>query len=77
MSNGDYTFANLGPGDYKVREVLRPGFELTTSTPADITGQSGLDETVNFGNFQVIAISGRGFPTTSTAMASRKPAIPA
>ena len=60
-SNGDYTFANLGPGDYKVREVLQPGFQLTTSTPADIIGQSGLNETVNFGNFQAITISGEVF----------------
>ena len=60
-SNGDYTFANLSPGDYKVREVLQPGFELTTSTPADIIGQSGLNQTVNFGNFEVITISGEVF----------------
>ena len=60
-SNGGYVFANLGPGKYKVREVLQAGFEQTSTTPADIIGQSGLDQTAYFGNFQVITISGQVF----------------
>ena len=60
-ANGNYSFPNLGPGVYKVRTVVQAGFSQTTPTPADITGQSGLDVTADFGNFQTIAISGQVF----------------
>lgn len=60
-ANGNYIFANLGPGTYKVRVVAQTGFALTTSTPSDIVGQSGLNRTADFGVFQVITISGQVF----------------
>ncbi|HEV8061040.1 MAG TPA: SdrD B-like domain-containing protein, partial [Gemmataceae bacterium] len=60
-ANGDYSFTNLGPGDYKVREVLQAGFAQTGAPPTDIIGQSGLDQTGNIGNFQIVTISGQVF----------------
>ena len=59
--NGDYSFPNQGPGVYKVRTVIQTGFTQTTPMPADITGQSGVDVTADFGNFQTSIISGQVF----------------
>lgn len=62
-ANGNYTFTNLGPGTYRVREALQTGWVQTTS-PVDIQAQSGQDETVNVGNFEKITISGMKFEDT-------------
>jgi hypothetical protein len=57
--NGNYTFANLGPGNYTVREVTVAGWTQTTSNPGPIALQSGTPvPNVDFGNFQNISISG-------------------
>ncbi len=52
-SLGGYSFANLGPGTYRVREVNQPGWTRTTPNPADIVAVSGGTNTsnINFGNF--------------------------
>lgn len=52
---GDYTFANLGPGSYRVREVQKDGWMQTTTNPADIAPlMSGQNVTnVDFGNYGV------------------------
>ncbi len=52
-SLGGYSFANLGPGTYRVREVNQPGWRQTTANPADIVAVSGGTNTsnINFGNF--------------------------
>jgi hypothetical protein len=60
-ANGNFSFPDLGPGVYKVREVVQAGWAQTTPTPADLTGQTGLDATADFGNFQIITISGQVF----------------
>ncbi len=60
--NGNFSFANLGPGTYRVREVLPAGWTQTTLPPADIALTSGGSVTgVTFGNFQLITISGQAF----------------
>lgn len=48
---GDYTFGNVSPGRYLVREVLQPGWIQTTQNPGpiDITGNTNAVG-VNFGN---------------------------
>jgi hypothetical protein len=58
-ANGKFSFANLGPGTYKVREVVQTGWAQTSATPTDIVGQSGLNQVASFGNYQVIDISGQ------------------
>ncbi|MEG4630803.1 SdrD B-like domain-containing protein [Microcoleus sp. AR_TQ3_B6] len=60
--SGNYSFNNLNPGTYNVREVQQTGWTQTTTNPAPInvgTGESGSG--INFGNFQNISISGRKF----------------
>ena len=60
--NGNYTFANLGPGTYHVREVVPVGSMQTTVNPAAIVVSSGTNITgVLFGNFKLISISGIKF----------------
>jgi subtilisin-like proprotein convertase family protein/protocatechuate 3,4-dioxygenase beta subunit len=61
-NQGNYSFNNLGPGTYRVREVQRNGWTQTTSNPADIAARSGNDAGGrNFGNFQLVTISGQKF----------------
>jgi Ca2+-binding RTX toxin-like protein len=50
-SLGGYSFTNLGPGTYRVREVNQPGWTRTTANPADIVAVSGTNVgSINFGN---------------------------
>src|SRR5215831_596159 len=62
---GNYSFTNLGPGNYKVREVVQNGWMQTTGNPVDVTASSGtsVDATIspglNFGVFLNISISGQ------------------
>jgi hypothetical protein len=60
---GNYTFANVSPGRYLVREVQQPGWVQTTPNPApiDIIGNTNAVG-VNFGNnFPTGSISGFKF----------------
>ncbi|MBD1829144.1 DUF4347 domain-containing protein [Microcoleus sp. FACHB-61] len=51
-NSGNYLFANLTPGTYRIREVNQTGFTQSTPPPADITLTSGAIVTgINFGNF--------------------------
>jgi protocatechuate 3,4-dioxygenase beta subunit/photosystem II stability/assembly factor-like uncharacterized protein len=59
---GNYTFTNLGPGVYQIREVQRPGWLQTTPNPADIAGTSGVNRpNTNFGNFRLVTATGTVF----------------
>src|SRR5207245_474590 len=59
---GHFTFGNLAPGDFRVREVTPQGSIQTTPNPADIMLGAGASVSgVNFGNFQLINISGEKF----------------
>ena len=65
-ANGNYSFANLGPGTYRVREVQQASFTQTTPNPAAITlTSSQIISGVNFGNFRQISISGNKFQDTN------------
>lgn len=57
---GNYSFAGLASGTYRVREVVQAGFVQTSANPADLVLNS-TNATVNFGNFQTITISGLKF----------------
>ncbi|OCR01803.1 collagen-binding protein [Oscillatoriales cyanobacterium USR001] len=48
---GNYTFANVVPGNYFVREVLQPGWVQTTPNPGPIAITGGTNAAgINFGN---------------------------
>ncbi len=50
-AGGTYSFANLGPGTYRVREVAPASSTQTTANPADITATSGTNVSgIDFGN---------------------------
>ena len=54
-SSGNYLFANLTPGTYRVREVNQTGFTQSTPDPADIALASGaIVSDINFGNFPTL-----------------------
>jgi len=60
-AGGSYSFTNVGPGTYTVREVLPAGWTQTTPSPT-ITAQSGTNvSNVTFGDFQNVSISGTIF----------------
>lgn len=53
-ADGNYTFEDLDPGTYAIREVLKALWTQTTEDPEDITLLSGDDvEGVNFGNEEI------------------------
>ncbi len=57
--SGNYSFAVLGPGTYRVREGGQTNWIQTTTNPADITVVSGQNVSgVDFGNFREGHISG-------------------
>jgi uncharacterized delta-60 repeat protein len=65
-ANGAYSFINLQPGTYSVREVLANGWVQTTLNPdpvtvSDTTGATG----VGFGNFETVSIAGRLYEDTN------------
>ncbi|MEG4012942.1 MULTISPECIES: SdrD B-like domain-containing protein [unclassified Microcoleus] len=62
-AQGNYTFVNLPPGTYQVREVQQPNFRQTTPNPAPITINSGtFAGNINFGNnFNAGTIAGTKF----------------
>src|SRR5207244_754045 len=61
-ANGNYSFANLGPGTYRVREEGQPGWVQTTVNPGDVTILSGFTASgLDIGNFQLGAIAGQKF----------------
>ncbi|OAI47174.1 hypothetical protein AYO44_09990 [Planctomycetaceae bacterium SCGC AG-212-F19] len=52
---GDYSFFNVGPGTYRLREVQQTdaGWLQTSTNPADVTTRSGVNvANVDFGNVQ-------------------------
>ncbi|HKE04180.1 MAG TPA: hypothetical protein VKE91_08975, partial [Blastocatellia bacterium] len=56
--NGNYSFTNLGPGAYRIREVTPAGSVQTTANPADIVAQSGVNVPgVDFGDFTPPALT--------------------
>lgn len=60
--NGNYSFAGLASGTYRVRQDLPAGVVQTTPNPADITLGPGEDVTVpDFGDFFLFSISGAKF----------------
>ncbi len=56
---GNYTFPNIGPGNYSIAEVQKTGWTQTSATPANFQGISATNRTsLNFGNFRFINATG-------------------
>lgn len=60
-TDGRYTFANLPPGSYTIREVQQSGWTQTTPNPGAIGVTGGTNAIINFGNRQFGSISGVKF----------------
>jgi protocatechuate 3,4-dioxygenase beta subunit len=61
-SNGNYTFSNLGPGNYTVQEIVPSGWMLTAQTAATTVATSGFASPGNnFDDFQLVTLSGTIF----------------
>ncbi len=75
-ASGNYTFTNVGPGTYTIREVQQPGYTQTTVNPGTIAAISGTNVGgVAFGNFQLISIGGQKYGDT-TGNGTQDPADP-
>src|SRR5262249_53564801 len=59
-ATGAYSFTDLGPGTYHVREVLRTGWTQPPRAPA-VVAVSGQDVVADFGNFQNYDLAGQVF----------------
>ncbi len=61
-ANGDYSFADLGPGTYTVEEEVPAGWILTEPAPPGtytVAATSGQDAAgLDFGNYQLVTYSG-------------------
>ncbi|KPK85748.1 MAG: hypothetical protein AMJ81_02975 [Phycisphaerae bacterium SM23_33] len=59
-ADGYYLFQDVGPGTYRVREVLQDRWLQTTPNPADFTARSGEDVSgIDFGNVQLAPATAR------------------
>ncbi len=59
---GFYSFANLAPGTYVVREARQSGLVQTTADPLPTTLTSGQNVTgVDFGDYRLVSIGGSAF----------------
>lgn len=55
--SGNFTFANLGPGTYRVREIGQLGWVQLTNNPVAVIATSGRNVTVRpFGNAPVVTL---------------------
>jgi probable HAF family extracellular repeat protein len=60
--SGNYSFPNLGPGTYRLREVLQTGYVHTSASPPDSTAMSGTNVSgQNFADFKLVSVSGQLF----------------
>jgi uncharacterized protein (DUF2141 family) len=78
-NSGNYSFNNLNPGTYNVREVQQTGWRQTTTNPAPINLGSGESRSgINFGNFPNISISGKKFNDLNSngVLEAQEPLLP-
>ena len=60
-NNGEFFFANIGPGTYRVQEVLQAPYVPSITGSIEFAARSGQNLTVPFGNFAPAAAAGRVF----------------
>lgn len=73
---GNYSFTDLAPGQYRIRQVVPGGFVQSTVNPADFTFSAALSNTgIHFGNFPsdttAPTIAGLFFDTPTSTLAWR------
>ena len=57
--DGNFSFANVGPGTYMIEVVTQTGYVATSATTLTVTASSGSDiSNLFFGEFQAVTISG-------------------
>ena len=61
VAGGGYSFTGLLPGTYTVQVVSQPGYVASTSASVQITDNNGGADTVNFGEFVPVTVSGEVF----------------
>ncbi len=65
-SNGNYSFAGVGPGTFTIQEVTQPGYVATPPTSFTVTSSSGLVASgYNFGEFQSATLAGEVYNDTN------------
>ena len=71
-TNGGYSFTSLLPGTYTVQVVSQSGYVASSAASVTITDDNGAADTVNFGEFAPVTISGEVFddPTDSGQFSS-------
>ncbi len=60
-TGGTYAFTSLQPGTYTVQVVSRSGYVASSAASVTLTDDSGQADTVNFGEFPTVAVSGEVF----------------
>ncbi len=60
-AGGSYSFAGLLPGSYTVQVVSQTGYVASSSSSVSVTDDNGQTDTVNFGEFVPVAVSGEVF----------------
>ena len=58
-ASGGYSFNNLLPGTYTAQAVSQSGYVATSSASLVVTDTNGAADTVNFGEFAPVTISGK------------------
>ena len=58
---GNYSFTSLLPGTYTIEVISQSGYLATTATNVSFADNNGAADTVNFGEFVPITISGEVF----------------
>src|SRR5205814_10690066 len=71
-NGGQYSFADLGPGSYRVRQVVLATWAQTTANPADVPARSGVNVSgLDFGDQQQQQTLARGQTATIGFWANR------
>ncbi|MFI5458474.1 MAG: SdrD B-like domain-containing protein [Isosphaerales bacterium] len=60
-SGGNYSFSSLLPGTYTVQVVSQSGYVATSPASVTLTDDNGQADTVNFGEFVPVVVSGEVF----------------
>src|SRR5271157_2598176 len=64
-SGGNYSFTSLLPGTYTVQVVSQSGYDASSAASVTITDDNGQSDTVNFGEFVPVTISGKVYSDSS------------
>lgn len=60
-NNGEFFFGNVGPGEYRVQEVIQSPYVPSITSSVSFAARSGQNLTLSFGNYAPAAAAGRVF----------------